>query len=88
MIHEFLPAFQTAVALAIYDAEKANRNSQSDEKAIPELKEKHLIQVVNMSIAFKQYITSTHNDINDSDYAFKIGNRNDAFKFRSRGSDN
>lgn len=76
-------AFQTAVALAIFDAkvarERVKGSGKPDNKIIPELKEKHLIQVVNMSAAFKKYITATHEGMDASDCAFKLGNRHDAF---------
>ncbi|KAL2694965.1 hypothetical protein Neosp_001554 [[Neocosmospora] mangrovei] len=78
---EIRNAFQTAVALAVFDAKEARErvrdSDKPDNEIIPELKEKHLIQVVNMSAAFKRYITATHEGMNASDHAFKLGNRHD-----------
>jgi hypothetical protein len=37
------------------------------------VKERHLSQVVSMSAAFKEYITATHEGIEDADLAYKLG---------------
>jgi len=65
-------AFQTAVALAIFDAKR-------DKKEPPEMTEKHLNQVVQMSSAFRKYMTAAHSGMDDSTWAFKHGNREDKF---------
>ncbi|KAK2802558.1 hypothetical protein FQN51_004350 [Onygenales sp. PD_10] len=80
---EIRNAFQTAVALAYFDAKMAKEKGGSDEDLIPEVKERHLAQVVNMSTAFKEYITSTHEGIEDADLAYQLGNRNDNFGTRA-----
>jgi hypothetical protein len=67
-----MTAFQTAVALAVFDAKKMGRE---DEK--PQVTEQHLKQVVKMSTAFKKYMKSTNQDLSDADIAFRHGNRND-----------
>jgi hypothetical protein len=72
-----IAAFQTAVALAIFDARVAREKGGSDEDFIPEVKERHLSQVVSMSAAFKEYITATHEGIEDADLAYKLGIRHD-----------
>ncbi|KAH6974935.1 hypothetical protein BKA56DRAFT_589801 [Ilyonectria sp. MPI-CAGE-AT-0026] len=78
---EIRNAFQTAVALAIFDGkvarERARDSDKPDNEIIPQLKEKHLIQVVKMSAAFKKYITATHEGMDSSVRAFKLGNRHD-----------
>ncbi|KAJ8131274.1 hypothetical protein O1611_g2355 [Lasiodiplodia mahajangana] len=74
---EIRNAFQTAVALAVFDAKLAKERGASDEDTIPEIKEKHLSQVVSMSSAFKEYITATHEGIEDADMAYKLGIRHD-----------
>ncbi|KAI0809847.1 hypothetical protein GGR55DRAFT_679077 [Xylaria sp. FL0064] len=77
--HEIRNAFQTAVALAVFDSKMAREKGANEEDSIPEIKEKHLTQVVNMSAAFKQYIIATHEDVEDADRAYKIGIRHDRF---------
>lgn len=72
-------AFQTAVALAIYDSKMAREKGVSVEDSIPEIKEKHLSQIVSMSSAFKDYITSTHEGVKDADLAYRLGLRDDKF---------
>ena len=72
-----IAAFQTAVALAMFDSRSAREKGASEEDSIPEVTEAHLSQVVSMSAAFKRYIKATHEGVSDSDYAFKMGNRND-----------
>ena len=62
-------AFQTAVALAVYDARQKNRP--------PVLRESHLKQVVTMSAAFKEYIISTHEGMEDAQIAYRKGLRDD-----------
>jgi hypothetical protein len=57
----------------------AKEKGVSDECSIPEIKERHLSQVVSLSSAFKKYITSTHENINDADLAFKLEIRDDKF---------
>ncbi|XPT04388.1 hypothetical protein M3J09_013467 [Ascochyta lentis] len=71
---EIRNAFQTAVALAVYDSKHNNRSS---EPAIPEVTEDHLRQVVSMSSAFRKYITAAHEGMDDSVLAYKYGNRDD-----------
>jgi len=75
-----MAAFQTAVALAVFDSNTAKARESCDEDIIPEVKERHLSQVVSMSAAFKKYITSTHEGIDDSDLAYKHGDRDDKVK--------
>ncbi|KAI0116462.1 hypothetical protein GGR51DRAFT_501417 [Nemania sp. FL0031] len=74
---EIRNAFQTAAALAVFDAKLAKEKGACDEDTIPEIKEKHLSQVVSMSSAFKDYITATHEGIEDADMAYKLGIRYD-----------
>ncbi|KAH8776082.1 hypothetical protein F5882DRAFT_359889 [Hyaloscypha sp. PMI_1271] len=76
---EIRNAFQTAVALAIYDSKMAREKGVSVEDSIPEIKEKHLSQIVSMSSAFKDYITSTHEGVKDADLAYRLGLRDDKF---------
>ncbi|KAF2729989.1 hypothetical protein EJ04DRAFT_446105 [Polyplosphaeria fusca] len=76
---EIRNAFQTAVALAVFDAKLSNERD-ANAKAIPELRDTHLKQVVSMSSAFKDYMKSTHEDIDDADLAYKHGIRNDKFQ--------
>lgn len=73
----WIAAFQTAVALAVFDSRIAREKGASEEDSIPEIKEKHLAQVVNMSAAFKEYITATHEGIDDADRAYRLGIRHD-----------
>jgi len=56
-------AFQTAVALAVYEA--------GNNKSKPILQEKHLKQVVRMSKAFKEYIKSTR-DLDEAEMAREL----------------
>ncbi|KAI1378365.1 hypothetical protein F4677DRAFT_466113 [Hypoxylon crocopeplum] len=76
---EIRNAFQSAVALAIYDSRTAREKGASIEESIPEVKERHIEEIANMSTAFKSYITSTHEGIKDSDMAYKLGIRDDNF---------
>lgn len=66
-------AFQTAVALALFDA----KNSGSGDP--PELTESHIKQVVSMSSAFQKYINATHDGMDNSSMAHKHGNREDRY---------
>lgn len=77
LTQECLPAFQTAVALAVFDTKVAKEKGARDDDMIPEIKERHLNQVVTMSSAFKNYITATHEGIGDADMAYKLGIRHD-----------
>jgi hypothetical protein len=43
------------------------------------VKESHLRQVVSMSRAFKDYIKSTHENMDESERAYKAGLRYDGF---------
>ena len=81
-----IAAFQTAVALAVFDANMAKEKGVSDEDFIPEVKERHLGQVVRMSAAFKEYITATHEGIEDADYAYKLGIRHDKLVTEATGA--
>lgn len=66
------PAFQTAVALACYEA-------KSEGSKVPEVTEEHFEQVVNMSASFKNYMKSAlHGD--EAALAYMSGTRNDNFK--------
>ncbi|KAL2219587.1 P-loop containing nucleoside triphosphate hydrolase protein [Thermoascus aurantiacus ATCC 26904] len=60
---ELRNAFQTAVALAVYEA--------GNNKSKPILQEKHLKQVVRMSKAFKEYIKSTR-DLDEAEMAREL----------------
>lgn len=71
-------AFQTAVALAIFDARTADEKSGAPKgTTVPEVKERHLRQVVSMSAAFKKYMIKTHQEMTDSQRAYKLGSRHD-----------
>ncbi|KAF2236170.1 P-loop containing nucleoside triphosphate hydrolase protein [Viridothelium virens] len=74
---EIRNAFQTAVALAVFDANEAREKGKPEKDCIPEITETHLAQVVRMSTAFKQYIRDTHEGLEDADLAMKLGNRDD-----------
>lgn len=65
------------MALAIFDSNQAQERNEPEENCIPEIKEKHLSQVVEMSKAFKQYIVDTHEGVKDTDRAYNLGNRDD-----------
>jgi len=60
--NKFFIAFQTAVDLALYDA-KGND--------IPVVKESHLKKVVNMSLAFKEYMKATHENLDGNYLVFR-----------------
>ncbi|KAK1919974.1 hypothetical protein P3342_002269 [Pyrenophora teres f. teres] len=70
---EIRNAFQTAVALALFDAKQNN----SEEP--PEVTENHLKQVVSMSSAFKKYMAAVNSGMDDSTLAQKHGNRDDRY---------
>ncbi|KAH7396153.1 hypothetical protein BKA66DRAFT_566658 [Pyrenochaeta sp. MPI-SDFR-AT-0127] len=70
---EIRNAFQTAVALAVFDSKQKKGTS------VPKVTENHLRQVVSMSLAFRKYIKAAHAGMDDSDLAFKRGNREDRF---------
>ncbi|KAL9090669.1 MAG: hypothetical protein Q9165_005157 [Trypethelium subeluteriae] len=74
---EIRNAFQTAVALAVFEANDAREKGKPEKDCIPEITETHLAQVVRMSTAFKQYIKDTHEGLEDADLAMKLGNRDD-----------
>lgn len=46
-------------------------------ECIPRLTEAHLRQVVGMSAAFRQYIKTTHEGLEESERAYIYGNRYD-----------
>ncbi|KAJ5774987.1 ATPase AAA-type core [Penicillium paradoxum] len=68
---EIRNAFQTAVALACFQA-------RQEGNSIPELTDEHLRQVVNMSHNFKSYVKAVRGE--EESYAFAAGVRNDATK--------
>ncbi|KAH7088211.1 hypothetical protein FB567DRAFT_333459 [Paraphoma chrysanthemicola] len=70
---EIRNAFQTAVALAVYDW----KHKKNDDH--PEVTENHLKQVVSMSSAFRKYMKAAHSGMDDSALALKYGNREDGF---------
>ncbi|KAI0381093.1 hypothetical protein F5Y04DRAFT_281067 [Hypomontagnella monticulosa] len=80
---EIRNAFQSAVALAIYDSKMAREKGASIEDSVPEVKESHLQQIATMSTAFKNYMVSTHEGVGNSDLAYKTGIRNDKFNASS-----
>ncbi|TVY82365.1 ATPase family AAA domain-containing protein 3B [Lachnellula suecica] len=65
---EIRNAFQTAVTLAL---------DETKQGSVPVVKESHLRQVVKMSKSFKDYIRSTHGNMDDADMAYDSGLRND-----------
>ncbi|RYO66689.1 hypothetical protein AA0116_g2432 [Alternaria tenuissima] len=70
---EIRNAFQTAVALAVFDAKYKTSGK------VPEVTEAHLKQVVSMSSAFRKYMTATHSGMDASSWAYKHGNREDKY---------
>ncbi|KAF7528155.1 hypothetical protein PCG10_001443 [Penicillium crustosum] len=74
---EIRNAFQTAVALACFQAKQEG-------SPIPELTDDHLRQVVNMSHNFKGYVKAVRGK--EEDYAYAAGVRNDTTR-SSGGSD-
>ncbi|KAH8679032.1 hypothetical protein BGZ60DRAFT_255846 [Tricladium varicosporioides] len=66
---EIRNAFQTAVTLALDEATVGS---------IPTVKESHFRQVVKMSQSFKNYIKSTHGNMDDADMAYDSGLRDDS----------
>ncbi|KAJ4399969.1 hypothetical protein N0V91_009042 [Didymella pomorum] len=69
---EIRNAFQTAVALAVYDAK------QPDGGDVPYMTENHLEQVVAMSLAFKNYMKKTRQNMSESEWAAMKHNRYDS----------
>jgi len=69
---EIRNAFQTAVALAQYQARKEG-------KVQVVLQADHLKRVVKMSKLFKDYINSTHKNQDEAKRAFIEERRNDTF---------
>ncbi|KAJ5553329.1 ATPase AAA-type core [Penicillium frequentans] len=67
---EIRNAFQTAVALACFEA-------KGDDDRIPELQDDHIREVVNMSRKFKDYLKGLHGD--EIEVAYQTGIRNDGF---------
>ncbi|OQD98096.1 hypothetical protein PENSOL_c010G01044 [Penicillium solitum] len=74
---EIRNAFQTAVALACFQAKQEG-------SPIPELTDDHLRQVVNMSHNFKSYVKAVRGK--EEDYAYAAGVRNDTTR-SSGGTD-
>jgi len=72
---EIRNAFQTAVALAQYEARKAGKD-------VVTLRPEHLKSVVMMSKQFKDYITSTHKNQDETKRAMIEERRNDTFRAR------
>ncbi|KAH8708362.1 P-loop containing nucleoside triphosphate hydrolase protein [Phaeosphaeriaceae sp. PMI808] len=70
---EIRNAFQTSVALAVFDSKQKNN------KGPPKITEKHLEQVVAMSSAFRNYMKATRDGMDDSTWAYKRGNREDKY---------
>ncbi|KAH7077666.1 hypothetical protein BKA63DRAFT_489217 [Paraphoma chrysanthemicola] len=70
---EIRNAFQTAVALSVYDW----KHKKNDDH--PEVTENHLKQVVSMSSAFRKYMKAAHEGMDDSALALKYGNREDGY---------
>ncbi|KAI1483504.1 hypothetical protein F4774DRAFT_164561 [Daldinia eschscholtzii] len=83
---EIRNAFQSAVALALYDSKTARERGVPVEDSIPEVKEAHLKEIAHMSTAFKNYITSTHQGVKDSDMAYRLGIRDDNFGRSQKGA--
>jgi len=76
---EIRNAFQTAVALAQYEARKAGKD-------VVTLRPEHLKSVVMMSKQFKDYITSTHKNQDETKRAMIEERRNDTFRARKWAS--
>jgi hypothetical protein len=72
-------AFQTAVALAVFDAKKTGKGDVK-----PKITEAHLEQVVKMSTAFKKYMRSAHENMSEEDLAYRYGDRDDHHSSRQR----
>lgn len=66
----FIQAFQTAVALACFEA-------KGDGDRIPELQDDHIREVVNMSRKFKDYLKGLHGD--EVEVTYHTGIRNAGF---------
>ncbi|KAJ5178623.1 ATPase AAA-type core [Penicillium coprophilum] len=75
---EIRNAFQTAVALACFQAKQEG-------SAIPELTDDHLRQVVNMSQNFKSYVRAVRGK--EEDYAYAAGVRNDTTRSSGRSDE-
>jgi hypothetical protein len=72
-------AFQTAVALASFEAkqnDERNGGQAEKTKSIPKLTEEHIGQVVKMSQNFKRYIKDTIQS-DDASFALQAGLRSD-----------
>ncbi|KAF3003190.1 hypothetical protein E8E13_009476 [Curvularia kusanoi] len=63
----------TSLTLAVYDAKHPSK--PSDKPLIPEVKKKHLEQVVKMSSAFREYMLAANEGKDDSVMAYQAGNR-------------
>jgi hypothetical protein len=75
---EIRNAFQTAVALAVFDARTEDeKKGAAKGTTVAKVKEKHLRQVVSMSTAFKKYMVTVHQGMKDSQRAYRSGNRAD-----------
>jgi hypothetical protein len=62
----------------VNDSKDANERLDKNSKpAIPEIKEKHLAQVVKLSTAFKRYMKATRHNKDESENAYYYGNRDD-----------
>jgi hypothetical protein len=84
---EIRNAFQTAVALAVNDTKEANESRPKDaDPVIPEIKEKHLAQVVKLSSAFKDYMKATRHNKDESEHAYLHGNRDDTVNTPKRNA--
>ena len=59
------------------DSKEAGERSNSSEPAIPEIKEKHLEQVVKLSTAFKKYMKATRHNMDESENSYWLRNRDD-----------
>ncbi|KGO42033.1 ATPase, AAA-type, core [Penicillium expansum] len=75
---EIRNAFQTAVALACFQAKQEGN-------PIPELTDDHLRQVVNMSHNFKSYVKAVRGK--EEDYAYAAGVRNDTTRSSGRSDE-
>ncbi|KAK2745130.1 hypothetical protein FQN57_004037 [Myotisia sp. PD_48] len=78
---EIWNGFQTAVALAVYDARIAREKDENYTKP-PQVTDKHMRQIVDMSSAFKEYIKNTHDGKNASAMAYSFGLRDDGSEAR------
>jgi hypothetical protein len=76
---EIRNAFQTAVALAMFDSKKERREHASTKPPMIEMERKHFEQVVTMSSAFKDYLKNFRG-MDEDDYAYKQKIRMDRSK--------